>query len=59
MIETILILAIWANTLSRYDSVALTQATFTSMTACETAGQKAVDRFTTMMKTAQYVCVQK
>lgn len=54
--EYLLIVAMWAGTLSRSDSSAITSQVMTSQATCEAAGKAAVAAFTTMMKTVAYTC---
>jgi hypothetical protein len=55
----ILILTFYAGPPSRGDSVALTTAEFSSQENCNDAGEAAVRKFKTVMKPAQFVCVEK
>lgn len=55
----ILIIGFWAGALSGGDSVALTNATFTSLEKCEAAGRFATKQFDTPFKTIKYICVEQ
>lgn len=55
----ILIFAFWSGALSDKDSMSVTHAEFNSKETCEAAGKAASQQFSTLMKTAKYVCVEK
>lgn len=58
--EWILIVAMWAGTLSPRDSTALTSiGGFSSQETCTAAGKLAVQKFTTIMKTVDFICARK
>lgn len=56
--EYVLILAMWAGTFAKGDSVALTAAHFKTMQACDLAGEQAVRKFSTTFKTVNYICAR-
>jgi hypothetical protein len=59
VIEWILILTMYAGTMSKSDSVALTNVPgFTNQAECEIAGRTAVKEFDTLLKSIKFVCVQ-
>lgn len=55
----ILILTLYAGALSGGDSVSLAIAEFSSKDKCIAAGEAAVKKFDTPMKTGKYICVEK
>lgn len=59
MTTYILIFAFWAGALSDGDSVSLTNIEFSSKEKCEIAGKTAQGKFKTLMKSANFVCVEK
>jgi hypothetical protein len=56
--EWILILVIYASTLSRSDSVAITTIAFNTSAECETAGKLARE-LETSFKSTKYICAQR
>ena len=58
--EWVLIVAMWAGTFSSGDSTALTSISgFTSEESCIAAGKLAIKKFSTPMKTVEFVCSRK
>lgn len=55
----ILILTFYSGALGHGDSVSLTTAEFSSQNKCLTAGKAAADEFSTFIKPAKFVCVEK
>lgn len=58
--EWILVVAMWAGTLSPQDSTALTSiGGFSSQDTCTAAGKLAVEKFSTIRKTVAFICAKK
>jgi len=55
----ILILGMWAGTMAKGDSVALTSVPgFATEQSCQEAGRRAVKEFSTMFKAVAFVCAK-